>query len=149
MKKHIFDILIGLMLGIIFSFVTMMIIDGRTAPDSVVNETDSSYGVKVPDDVISRNAEQTEVEESSSDDAEAISVSEDSAAEATPAEEAYDYESFTDYFRQCDPNWNESYVYQEAVKAYENCIGQATVDEINWSGQPRFEFAYIDEDDIP
>lgn len=149
MKKSIFDILIGLMSGIIISFVVMMINDERTAPETVANEADSSYGVSIPNGGVGISVEQIEDTEGLSDVTETAGISENSVEEPAQAEEAYEYESITDYFRQCDPDWNESDAYQEAVKAYEDYIGQATVDEINWSGEPKFELAYIDEDDIP
>ncbi len=149
MKKRIFDTLIGVMLGIIISFVTVMIIDGRTISETTINESNSSYGDRISDDEAGRAMEQTEESEQSSGVAEPASVSGNSGEETINTEEDYEYESITEYFKQCDPDWNESGAYQEAVKAYENYIGKDTVDEINWSGQPRFEIAYIDEDDIP
>ena len=147
-RKRIFDILIGFMIGVIVSFVTMMIIDGHSTPESAAHE-DPSYSERSQTDAVGRDTEHTEAEVGSSKGTESVSETKDSEEETTRPEKAYEYESITDYFRQCDPDWNESKAYQEAIAAYDSSIGQDMLDEMISTGSPRFELAYIDEDDIP
>ncbi|MCR5719782.1 MAG: hypothetical protein K6F84_04375 [Lachnospiraceae bacterium] len=63
------------------------------------------------------------------------------------------YESISDLFKGTDLNWNESEAYQNAVSAYETCIGLDSFGDeegkVLKHDMARFKVAYIDEDDIP
>ncbi len=87
-----------------------------------------------------------------------VSVSGDtqnkSEEETGDNKETADFASITEYFRQCDKNRNESGEYQDAVRAYENALGEETISLlIEESGgdpcYPRISSGYVDEDDVP
>ena len=63
-----------------------------------------------------------------------------------------EYGSISDYFKECDPYWNKSDHYQTAIKAYEDWISCADTEDLiadEFNNKPGFQYAYIDEDDIP
>lgn len=64
-----------------------------------------------------------------------------------------DYLSISEMFKACDPHWNDSTEYQNAVQSYESALGQDSIDllmeEDGGVASPRFSFGYVDDDDIP
>lgn len=70
--------------------------------------------------------------------------------EPGPMDPATEFDSVTELFRQTDPEWNESEEYQKVVKAYTDKLPQLLEPhEKNEGENPRFQVAYIDNDDIP
>lgn len=123
-KTRIFDILIGLLAGLIIAFIVMILTDKRA-----MQGDDGRESVSVQKALQSRD---TNVP---------VSVVSNS--------EYVEYTSITDYFERCDPNWNDSVEYQNAIKAYENAMAPEIINYGFSYDDAMIEYAYIDEDDIP
>ncbi len=57
----------------------------------------------------------------------------------------------SEFFRENDSRWNDSTAYNSAVSAYNSVLNDIfqISEEKDFSAQPRFMTAYIDEDDLP
>ena len=152
-KTRIFDILIGLLAGLIIAFVVMILTDKRAIHGGECRESVAAQNVSQSQDtnvlvsVVSNN-EYTGVSSPTG-----MSYGQDGSEEKNdtdpPTEEYVEYTSITDYFEHCDPNWNDSVEYQDAVKAYESAMASEIANYGFSYEDAMIEYAYIDEDDIP
>ena len=147
-KNRFLDILIGLLLGIIIAFAFMLIVEKHNEPASEADREDYSYETEAQhseENGMNSDIESDEKELESSEETKDQAMAE----EAPSDQERPEFLTIADLFETCDPNWNESEGYQRAIGAFQDFIGKMRAEELESYEIPRFEPAYIDDDDIP
>lgn len=140
-----FNIIFGLLICLILVFSCLITYDAiKSGGDRAIVEDARETSDYDNDGGLEKTSElKSEMEENASE--EVLTVEEDQAEQ--------EYESIRDFFMTKDPNWNDSEEYQTAILAYNESIGQNTINGLKEQrggiGEARFTYAYIDEDSIP